>query len=179
MPSSPLSPRFLPGTLRSSPCVTSRASRRPKQPSNSGSAPGISGFGSTAHGSGCEHCSVPARTTRAVAKPWSHYAGTFPYLLSSADPTARQLSTRWAERLRAEDARRHGLLARTFAVYVACNLNVIQAANQLGLHPNTIRSRLAKVERLAGLDARRVIDVMELVTVMKLSSAAEAGNRKK
>jgi len=62
---------------------------------------------------------------------------------------------------------------------VACNLNVIQAANQLGLHPNTIRSRLAKVERLTGLDARRVIDVMELVTVMKLSSAAEAGNRKK
>ena len=104
--------------------------------------------------------------------------GTFPYLLSSADPTARQLSTRRAERLRAEDARHHGLLARTFGVYVDCNLNVVRAANQLGLHPNTIRSRLAKVERLTGLDTRRVIDVMELVTVMKLSSAAEAGNGK-
>ena len=104
--------------------------------------------------------------------------GTFPYLLSSADPTARQLSTCRAERLRAEDARHHGLLARTFGVYVDCNLNVVRAANQLGLHPNTIRSRLAKVERLTGLDTRRVIDVMELVTVMKLSSAAEAGNGK-
>jgi len=97
--------------------------------------------------------------------------GTFPYLLSSADPTVRQLSARRAERLRAEDARCHGLLARTFAVYVDCNLNVIQVANKLGLHPNTIRSRLAKVERLTGLDTRRVIDVMELVTVMNLSRA--------
>jgi hypothetical protein len=100
--------------------------------------------------------------------------GTFPYLLSSADPTARQLSTRRAERLRAEDARCHGLLARTFAVYVDCNLNVIQAANKLGLHPNTIRSRLAKVERLTGLDTRRVIDVMELVTMMNLSRVTES-----
>jgi hypothetical protein len=98
--------------------------------------------------------------------------GTFPYLLSSADQTARQLSTRRAERLRAEDARCHGLLARTFTVYVDCNLNVIRAANKLGLHPNTIRSRLAKVERLTGLDTRRVTDVMELVTVINLSRAA-------
>jgi len=97
--------------------------------------------------------------------------GTFPYLLSSADPAARQLSTRRAERLRAEDARCHGLLARTFTVYVDCNLNVIQAANKLGLHPNTIRSRLAKVERLTGLDTRRITDVMELVTVINLSRA--------
>jgi len=95
--------------------------------------------------------------------------GAFPYLLSSADPTALQLSARRAERLRAEDARSHGLLARTFAVYVDCDLNVVQAANRLGLHPNTIRSRLEKVERLTGLDTRRVIDVMELVTVMNLS----------
>jgi DNA-binding PucR family transcriptional regulator len=95
--------------------------------------------------------------------------GTFPYLLSSADPTARQLSTRRAERLRAEDARCHGLLTRTFTVYVDCNLNVIQVANKLGLHPNTIRSRLAKVEHLTGLDTRRVTDVMELVTVINLS----------
>ena len=97
--------------------------------------------------------------------------GTFPYLLSSADQTARQLSTRRGERLRAEDARCHGLLARTFAVYVDCDLNVIQAANKLGLHPNTIRSRLAKVERLTGLDTRRVNDVIELVTVLNLSRA--------
>jgi sugar diacid utilization regulator len=100
--------------------------------------------------------------------------GTFPYLLSSADPTARQLSTRRAERLRAEDARCHGLLARTFAVYVDCNLNVIQAANKLSLHPNTIRSRLAKVERLTGLDTRRLIDVMELVTMTNLSRVTES-----
>ena len=97
--------------------------------------------------------------------------GTFPYLLSSADPTVRQLSTRRTERLRAEDARCHGLLARTFAVYVDCDLNVIQVANKLGLHPNTIRSRLAKVERLTGLDTRRVNDVIELVTVLNLSRA--------
>jgi hypothetical protein len=97
--------------------------------------------------------------------------GTFPYLLSSADPTARALSTRRAERLRAEDARCHGLLARTFTVYVDCNLNVIQVANKLGLHPNTIRSRLAKVERLTGLHTRKVTDVMELVTVINLSRA--------
>jgi sugar diacid utilization regulator len=103
--------------------------------------------------------------------------GAFPYLLSSADPTVRQLSARRAERLRAEDTRCHGLLARTFAVYVDCNLNVPQVANMLGLHPNTIRSRLAKVERLTGLDTRRVSDVMELVTLMNLSRATGNGER--
>jgi sugar diacid utilization regulator len=103
----------------------------------------------------------------------------FPYLLSSADPTARQLSTRRAERLRAEDARYHGLLARTFAAYVDGNMNVIKAANQLGLHPNTIRSRLAKVQRLTGLDTRRVTDVMELVTVWKLSRQTECRETKR
>jgi hypothetical protein len=39
---------------------------------------------------------------------------------------------------------------------------------------NTIRSRLAKVERLTGLDTRRVIDVMELLTVMKLSRMTDS-----
>jgi len=57
---------------------------------------------------------------------------------------------------------------------VDCNLNVIQVANKLGHHPNTIRSRLAKVERLTGLDTRRVIDVMELVTMMNLSGLSSA-----
>jgi DNA-binding PucR family transcriptional regulator len=100
--------------------------------------------------------------------------GMFSYLLSGADPAARQLSTRRAQRLRAEDARCHGLLARTFAVYVDGDMNVIKTASQLGLHPNTIRSRLAKVERLTGLDTRRVTDVMELVTVWNLSRPTES-----
>lgn len=95
--------------------------------------------------------------------------GTFAYLMSSADPTARRLSTRRARRLHAEDARYHRQLTRTFAVYVDCNLNVIQTARQLGLHPNTIRARLAKIERLTGLDTRQITDVIELVTVMKLT----------
>jgi len=60
---------FLPGTPRSSPCVTSRASRRPKRPSSSGSAMVISGFCSIAHGSGFGQCSAPARRIKPVARP--------------------------------------------------------------------------------------------------------------
>jgi DNA-binding PucR family transcriptional regulator len=86
----------------------------------------------------------------------------FEYLLSSADPTARRLTDRRVAPLLAEDSRQHGTLKQTFAAYIDCDLNVVRTADTLGLHANTIRARLTKIESLTGLDTRRVGDVIEL-----------------
>jgi DNA-binding PucR family transcriptional regulator len=101
--------------------------------------------------------------------------GVFDYLLSSADPTARRLSGRRADALLAEDERQGGMLTQTFAAYIDCDLNVVRTAKVLGLHANTIRHRLAKIEGLTGLDTRRVPDVIELAASVGLCRPRAGG----
>jgi len=103
--------------------------------------------------------------------------GVFDYLLSSAGPTARRLSGRRADALLAEDERQGGTLTQTFAAYIDCDLNVVRTAKVLGLHANTIRHRLAKIEGLTGLDSRRVLDVIELAASVGLSRPRPGGSR--
>ena len=93
----------------------------------------------------------------------------FDYLLSSADPTALRLSDQRASALCVEDARRGGTLMETFDAYLDSDLNVVHTAEALGLHPNTVRNRLAKIEGLTGLDIRRLADVIELASVLGLT----------
>lgn len=99
----------------------------------------------------------------------------FDYLLSSADSTARRLSSRRADALRVQDKRQDGTLTQTFAAYIDCDLNVVRTAKVLGLHANTVRHRLAKVDRLTGLDTRRVPDVIELAAAVGLSRPRAVG----
>jgi len=47
-------------------------------------------------------------------------------------------------------------------------MNVVRAAGVLGLHPNTIRHRLGRIDSLTGLDSRCVRDVMELAAAVEL-----------
>ena len=93
----------------------------------------------------------------------------FDYLLSSADPTALRLSDQRARPLCVEDARRGGTLMETFDAYLDSDLNVVRTAEALGLHPNTVRHRLAKIEGLTGLDIRRLADIIELAAVLGLT----------
>ncbi len=65
----------------------------------------------------------------------------------------------WAEALSQADP----ALVETIRAIAAADLNVQQAARQLGKHPNTIYARLARLRDLTGLDGQRYSDLSELL----------------
>ncbi len=70
----------------------------------------------------------------------------------------------WAERLVAADKR--GTLAATLRSYADCNMNAQKTAVLLGIHPNTVYSRMQKIERLTGLNALRFHALSELLLAL-------------
>ena len=49
------------------------------------------------------------------------------------------------------DSRQKSFYEETIRTYLDCEANAIETARRLGLHPNTVRYRLSRVERLFGL----------------------------
>jgi hypothetical protein len=72
----------------------------------------------------------------------------------------------WAERL--ADADRRGVLAATLRSYADCSMNAQKTAQTLGIHPNTVYSRMQKIEQLTGLDALRFHALSELLLALDL-----------
>jgi sugar diacid utilization regulator len=70
----------------------------------------------------------------------------------------------WAEKLAAADKR--GVLAATLRTYADCNMNAQKTAQILGIHPNTVYSRMQKIERLTGLNALRFHALSELLLAL-------------
>ncbi|MDH4255173.1 MAG: helix-turn-helix domain-containing protein, partial [Gammaproteobacteria bacterium] len=76
----------------------------------------------------------------------------------------------WAGAFTAADAKARGRLAETLCACAAADMNVLKAARSLGLHPNTIYARLARIEAITGLDARRFDALNELLLAIELSN---------
>ena len=70
----------------------------------------------------------------------------------------------WAGKLAAAD--RRGALAATLRAYADCNMNAQKTAQILGIHPNTVYSRIQKIERLTGLNALRFHALSELLLAL-------------
>ena len=81
----------------------------------------------------------------------------------SAGPSSRPA---WAERLADED--RRGVLAATLRGYADCNMNAQKTAELLGIHPNTVYSRMQKIESLTGLNALQFHALGELLLALDL-----------
>ena len=81
----------------------------------------------------------------------------------SAGPSSRPA---WAEHLAAED--RRGVLAATLRSYADCNMNAQKTAEVLGIHPNTVYSRMQKIEGLTGLNALQFHALGELLLALDL-----------
>ncbi len=85
-------------------------------------------------------------------------------LITGARAAAPVSQPAWAGKLVAAD--RRGALAATLRSYADCNMNAQKTALLLGIHPNTVYSRLQKVERLTGLNALRFHALSELLLAL-------------
>lgn len=99
-----------------------------------------------------------------------HDVGIFDDLVVSHDEHTAQLIP---------DAVRKALgdptIRATIEALVDADLNVATAALALNLHPNSMRYRLRRVHELTGRDPRRVADLLELVTAMRILNRVDGG----
>jgi len=94
-------------------------------------------------------------------------------LLRRADGIALRLIPPWASNFHPAETDQSRQLVRTIRAFAACNLNVKQTAQRLGVHTNTVYFRLNRVKKLAGLDPRTYSGVSKLLTVLRLLEIAD------
>jgi hypothetical protein len=101
--------------------------------------------------------------------------GVLDYLiLRAGDRTAWRLVPAAVRGFVEDDARGGGVLSDTLLAYVACDLSVKLAAEQLFVHPNTAHYRLAKIEARTGCAVRNLRDVQLLTIAIRLQRRAQA-----
>ena len=85
-------------------------------------------------------------------------------LITHARDAAPASQPDWAEKLIAADKR--GALAATLRSYADCNMNAQKTALLLGIHPNTVYSRIQKVEDITGMNALQFHALSELLLAL-------------
>ena len=85
-------------------------------------------------------------------------------LITQARSVASTSGPAWTEKLIAAD--RRGVLTATLRSYADCNMNAQKTAELLGIHPNTVYSRMKKIERLTGLNALQFHALGELLLAL-------------
>jgi len=72
----------------------------------------------------------------------------------------------WTDALYIADQKMRGALDATLHAYANADMNVLQAAKLLDVHPNTVYSRLNKVQDITGKNALAFHDLSELLLAM-------------
>jgi sugar diacid utilization regulator len=80
----------------------------------------------------------------------------------------------WLDAFQAADRKARGSLSRTIHAYANANMNALQTAKDLSIHPNTIYSRLQKICDVSGKNALGYHDLTELL--LAIESDVERGN---
>jgi len=76
----------------------------------------------------------------------------------------------WASKFNLADEKSGGALVTTLRAYANANMNVLKAADDLSVHPNTIYARMQRILDLTDLDARSYHALTELLIVAECSS---------
>ena len=95
----------------------------------------------------------------------------FEYLTLRPDATAQRMIAAEIHRFVGEDAREGSPLTATLREYVASDLNVKRAAENLHIHANTAHYRLGRIAERTGCDLRRVADLIEILIAARLADA--------
>lgn len=103
--------------------------------------------------------------------------GMYGYLLPmSEDPFICQQCRRAMALIRDYDAQNHTNLEHTANVYVAQNLEVAAAAKMLYQHPNTVRYRLGKIQKIMQLEGNAFFEPMLCLTINLSRILEESGH---
>ena len=103
--------------------------------------------------------------------------GAYKYLAAlEPDETPRDRHWTAVEALLAHDRRRRTALLDTLEEYLARRRAIAETARALYIHPNTLRQRLARIERVSGLElAREDLLALELaIKLVRLDAARRA-----
>lgn len=82
-----------------------------------------------------------------------------------ADMSELQKNHAKAERL-AHLLEKNEELIKTLQVYLSCNLNANETANQLIIHRNTLNYRLNRIYKITGKDPKNILELVELIFVL-------------
>lgn len=82
-----------------------------------------------------------------------------------ADMVSLQKNDMKAERL-AHLLRKNDELTKTLQIYLNCNLNANETAQQLMIHRNTLHYRLTKIHSLTGKDPKNILQLVELIFLL-------------
>jgi GAF domain-containing protein len=100
--------------------------------------------------------------------------GAYKYLVHlDLGQAPRDRHWRGVEALLEHDRRRGTALVATLERYLALRRSVVETARELFIHPNTLRQRLARIERVAGIDVGSE-DLLALELAIKLVRLQEA-----
>ncbi|HEY4342137.1 MAG TPA: helix-turn-helix domain-containing protein [Steroidobacteraceae bacterium] len=86
-------------------------------------------------------------------------------LLHFAGQEFRRALPAWAKDFYAEDERARGVLIATARAYAGADMNVLQAAQTLGVHPNTLYARFQRILDITGLQPRNFGALATLLVV--------------
>jgi sugar diacid utilization regulator len=97
--------------------------------------------------------------------------GSLQVVVAGADLTSRQVIESHGACFAALPDPSRTLIAATVRAFAAASLNVTTAASDLGLHPNTLRYRLARIAEQTGHDPRTFAGLVELTCVLEAASS--------
>lgn len=86
-------------------------------------------------------------------------------LLHFAAPEFRRVLPAWTGQFRDADDRAEGALVATLRAYADTDMNILKAAQTLGVHPNTIYARLQRIAGISGLRATSFNALNDLLAV--------------
>lgn len=113
-----------------------------------------------------EHASLARRVVQLSALPVRRI------LVHLGGERLRGVLPAWAGEFWAADAKLKGTLVATLKAYADADMNVLQAADVLAVHPNTVYARFQRISALTELDARNYHALTELLLVAEVSGAS-------
>lgn len=84
-------------------------------------------------------------------------------------------STRALGPLREHDSAKSGVLEETLRAYFHCSCSVVETSTELFVHPNTVKMRLRKIERLLDRDLSDPEDVLNLRAALLIDEVLQVG----
>jgi sugar diacid utilization regulator len=86
-------------------------------------------------------------------------------LLHFGAPELGRVLPAWTARFHDADDKSAGALAASLRAYARFDMNILKAADELGVHPNTLYARFERIHELSGLQPRSFDSLQDLLIV--------------